>query len=96
MHMGGIVMTNVNINIRTDSDVKQRAQKLFESLGLDMTTAVNMFLRQAINKNTLPFDILPIDAHIQRKTPVLGSMKGKIVLAEDFDAPLDDFEEYMR
>ena len=89
-------MASVNINIRTDSEVKHNAQKLFESLGLDMTTAVNMFLRQAINKKTLPFDILPIDAHNQGSVPVLGAMKGKIMMAEDFDAPLDDFKEYMK
>jgi hypothetical protein len=28
--------------------------------------------------------------------PVFGSLKGKIKLSEDFDAPLDDFREYMR
>jgi DNA-damage-inducible protein J len=88
-------MTSVNINIRTESEVKQNAQKLFESLGLDMTTAVNMFLRQAINRNTLPFSIMPVTARNQGKIPVLGSMKGKIVMADDFDAPLDDFKEYM-
>jgi len=89
-------MSNVNINIRTDSEVKQNAQKLFEGLGLDMTTAVNIFLRQAISKNTLPFDILPIAANNSGKIPALGSMKGRIMMAEDFDAPLDDFKEYMR
>ena len=89
-------MSNVNINIRTDSEVKQNAQKLFEGLGLDMTTAVNIFLRQAISKNTLPFDILSIAANNNGKIPALGSMKGRITMAEDFDAPLDDFKEYMR
>jgi DNA-damage-inducible protein J len=88
-------MSNVNINIRTDSEVKQNAQKLFERLGLDMTTAVNMFLRQAINKNTLPFEILPIAANKNTKTPILGSMRGRVKMAADFDLPLDDFKEYM-
>jgi DNA-damage-inducible protein J len=88
-------MSNVNINIRTDSEVKQNAQKLFESLGLDMTTAVNIFLRQAISKNTLPFEIMPIVANKNTRTPILGSMRGKVKIAEDFDMPLDDFKEYM-
>jgi len=88
-------MVSVNINIRTDSELKQNAQKLFEGLGLDMTTAVNMFLRQAINKKTLPFDVSPIVAPAQGNVPVLGGMKGKIIMSEDFDAPLDDLKEYM-
>ena len=42
---------NANINIRVDSDVKNKAQDVFSSLGLDMTSAINVFLRQAIRKN---------------------------------------------
>jgi len=87
-------MATVNINIRTDSTVKAQAQGLFENLGLDMTTAVNLFLRQAINKNTLPFEIVPIENNKFKRTPKPGCMKGKIRIADDFDAPLDDFKEY--
>ena len=46
--------------------------------------AVNMFLRQAINRNTLPFDILPIKDQRKEKPTVLGGMKDKITMAEDF------------
>ena len=31
----------------------------------------------------------------KRKTPVLGLAKGKVVVPDDFDAPLDDFKDYM-
>jgi len=86
-------MTSVNINIRTDVEVKQKAQRLFELLGMDMTTAVNMFLRQAISKNTLPFDILPI---ADNSVPALGSVKGKITLADGYDAQYEDFIEHIR
>ena len=92
----GDIMANVNINVRTDSEIKRQAQKIFENLGLDMTTAVNLFLRQAINKNTLPFEILPIIHTENQMGPKLGCMKGKIKMAKDFDAPLDDFREYMQ
>ena len=50
-------METANLNIRTDKDVKQAAEKLFEALGLNMTTAVNMFLRQAIRENGIPFEL---------------------------------------
>lgn len=46
-----------NINIRTDEDVKLAAEQLFESLGMNMSTAVNVFLRQAIRVNGLPFEV---------------------------------------
>lgn len=48
-------MSTANINIRTDKEVKEAAEKIFEQLGLNMTTAVNMFLRQSIRENGIPF-----------------------------------------
>ena len=44
-----------NLNIRTDKEVKIAAEKIFEELGLNMTTAVNIFLRQSIRENGIPF-----------------------------------------
>lgn len=45
------------MNIRTDKDVKIAAEKIFEELGLNMTTAVNIFLRQTIRENGIPFEL---------------------------------------
>jgi DNA-damage-inducible protein J len=50
-------MAITNINIRVDSDIKAQSQSLFENLGLDMTTAINMFLRQALKNRAIPFAI---------------------------------------
>ncbi|MCM1307667.1 MAG: type II toxin-antitoxin system RelB/DinJ family antitoxin [Butyrivibrio sp.] len=46
-----------NLNIRTDKDIKLAAEKIFEELGLNMTTAVNIFLRQSIREHGIPFDL---------------------------------------
>jgi DNA-damage-inducible protein J len=50
-------MNPTNINIRIEKDVKVAAEKIFEELGLNMTTAVNMFLRQTIRENGIPFEL---------------------------------------
>jgi DNA-damage-inducible protein J len=50
-------MATTNINIRVDSDIKAQSQSLFENLGLDMTTAINMFFRQALKNRAIPFEI---------------------------------------
>lgn len=50
-------MASTNLNIRTDKDVKAQAEKIFDALGLNMTTAVNIFLRQAIRENGIPFEV---------------------------------------
>jgi len=43
------------LNIRIEENVKVRANKTLSSLGLDMSTAVKMFLSQVIKENGLPF-----------------------------------------
>lgn len=53
-------MSNTSMNIRMDSELKRQAQELFAQFGLDMTTAVNMFLRQSIRQQGIPF-ILQLD-----------------------------------
>lgn len=50
-------MASTNINIRTDSEVKAAAEQLFDELGLNLTTAVNMFLRQSIRTGGIPFEV---------------------------------------
>lgn len=57
-----------------------------------MTTAINIFLRQSVQQHGIPF---PMMTGQVQKTPQPGSMKGKIWMTEDFDAPLEDFKEYM-
>ena len=49
-------MSTTNLNIRTDKDVKEKAEKIFNELGLNMTSAVNIFLRTAIRERGIPFE----------------------------------------
>jgi len=89
------VSTSANINIRVDAEVKSKAQEVFLALGLDMTTAINIFLRQAIRKNGIPFELTVEEP--KPKTREFGRMKGRMWEAEDHDwfEPLEDFKEYM-
>ncbi len=50
-------MAPTNLNIRTDKDIKDQAEAIFNELGLNMTTAINMFLRTAIREHGIPFDL---------------------------------------
>ncbi len=43
------------ITVRVDNDTKEKANKIFREVGIDMSTAVNIFLRQVIRNNGLPF-----------------------------------------
>ena len=50
-------MATTNLNIRIDKAVKDQAEVIFDELGLNMTTAVNMFLRTAIREHGIPFEL---------------------------------------
>lgn len=51
-------MAQINVNIRMDSEVKQEAEQLFDSLGMNMTTAFNIFIRQSLRIGGIPFKII--------------------------------------
>lgn len=48
---------DVQVTIRVDKDVKERAEKLFSSLGMNMSTALNVFLRKAVIEDGIPFTV---------------------------------------
>ncbi len=50
-------MAKVSANISIDAEVKKQAQELFAQLGMDLSTAVNIFLRQSIRTKSIPFEI---------------------------------------
>lgn len=75
-------MARVSTNINLDPDLKISAQELFADLGLDMTTAVTMFLKAAVREQGIPFEI-------SRKTETQNALK-------EFDRMLAHPEEYKR
>jgi DNA-damage-inducible protein J len=46
-----------NVSFRIDTNIKNQADRLFAELGLNMTTAFNVFLRQAVREGSIPFSI---------------------------------------
>ena len=89
--MEHIIMATNHISVRTDSELKAKAQLILSELGLDMSTAINVFLQPVVYKNGIPFEITkPVE-----KTAKLGGWEGKITVADDFNEPMDEFKAYM-
>ena len=63
-------MTTTVLQTRVDTKTKQEAENLFESLGLDIPTAIRLFLRQSINQQRIPFDIVPPQYNFTEETLV--------------------------
>ena len=49
--------STTNICIRMDSDLKAQADALFNELGMNISTAFNIFVRQSLREGRIPFDI---------------------------------------
>lgn len=60
-------MALVSINVNVDSEVKQEAANILNQLGLNMSTAINMFLVQVIQKRGIPFEIVNHSVTTQSK-----------------------------
>lgn len=78
-------MAKVTASISIDSDVKAKAQELFADLGLDLSTAINIFLKQSIRENSIPFTI-------QREVPNADT----IAAMKEFDDISKHPEKYKR
>lgn len=54
-----ITMANTTsaINVNVPSDVKEQATEIFNNLGLNMSTAINIFLKKAISERGIPFEV---------------------------------------
>ena len=85
-------MSATTMNIRVDSEVKNSAKKVFSELGLDLTTAVNIFLRQSIRENGIPFDLRLNTPNEETKKAIKESEQG-IGMSESFKTAKDLFND---
>jgi DNA-damage-inducible protein J len=51
------IANTTNLNIRVDEELKRKAETLFNELGLNMSTAMNMFLRCSVRYGGIPFEL---------------------------------------
>ena len=50
-------MNSTKMSIGTDKELKEEAQRILESMGINLTTYVNMALTQLVNTNSIPFEV---------------------------------------
>ena len=83
-------MAKVSPNISIDADIKAKAQELFADFGLDLSTAINLFLRQSLRENAIPFAIY-------REVPNADTMAAieAAVNDEDMQGPFDSVADLM-
>lgn len=83
-------MAKVSTSISLDADVKAKAQELFADFGMDLSTAINIFLRQSIRERRIPFVI-------QREEPNAVTIAAMEAAENDEDlyGPFDNVADLM-
>ncbi len=83
------------VQLRVEKEVKEEAEKLFNDLGLDLSTALRMFLKAAIREQKIPFKLAKEKdpfyskanmAELERRTKELDEGKGITFTWEEFEA----------
>ena len=87
---------SVQVSIPIDEATKQLFDNVCEVVGISPSNALGLFIQNVINDNGFPFA-----EEVRTKKPkmsreeMFGCMRGQFKMADDFDAPLEDFKEYM-
>lgn len=88
-------MATTNINVRVDFALKQEAEALFRDLGLNMSSAITMFLRSAINHDGIPFEVKRPAPNMETRAALdeyeeMRKNPGNYKRYESFDEVLDE------
>lgn len=86
-----IIMPTTNVTIRMDKDLKVQADKLFSALGLNMSTAIGVFCRQAVRLGKIPFEIA-VDTPNAETLVVIDDVNNNRSMSKAYD----DMTELMR
>ena len=92
---------SVQVSTRIDAVTKQQFDNVCDIIGISPSNALSMFIKSVINYNGIPFaavappEKMPFTQPIMPREAVFGCMRGQFTMADDFNAPLDDFKEYM-
>jgi len=90
-------MKTALVQVRVDEDTKRDADELFDDLGMDTATAIRVFLRQAIQRHGLPFEVRRQERYNAVTEAAIA--EGDAIAEGRVDAPSfkswDDFESSM-
>ena len=88
---------SIQVSTRIDEVTKRQFDSVCEMIGISPSNAISIFIKGVINHNGIPFSVvIPEEKkHKMTMAETLGCMRGQFKMADDFDAPLEDFKEYM-
>lgn len=86
-----------SVNIKMDDSLRDQSKELFAKMGLDMTTAVNMFLLTAVREKKIPFEISAVsDADEEAKYEKFFAQKLRLAEEQETAGQMRNFDDFMR
>ncbi|MDO4200031.1 MAG: type II toxin-antitoxin system RelB/DinJ family antitoxin [Clostridia bacterium] len=85
-------MSATTMTVRVDKEVKDNAKMIFAELGIDLSTAVNIFLKQSIREHGIPFRLKLDIPNEETKRAIRESEKG-IGMSKKFSSTEELFED---
>ena len=82
-----------NFSVRMDSDIKKQCEALYNELGINLTTAINVFLRQSIRAGGFPFDVRMEQPN---KETVLAMLEAESIARDSSVKRYSDVEEALK
>lgn len=84
-------LNDTTMTIRVNSTTKREAQELFAELGMDMSTAINVFLKRAVQEERIPFEVGKVERpNLKTRRAMTRVEKGKGLVG-----PFNTVEEAM-
>lgn len=81
-------MTQSNINIRVDNKVKEQFDNLCAELGLNMSTAINLFVKTVIREKRIPFEI-SLNTPSKKTIKAIEDVENNVGLSKPFESVED-------
>ena len=85
-------MTNT-ITVRVDKETKDNANRVFKEVGLDMSTAVNIFLKQVIRSNGIPFNVSANTPNQTTLNAIREAEKGNMKSFSSIEDLMEDLDD---
>ncbi len=91
------INSTVNTSVKLDEETKKEAQKLFKDLGLNLSTAINIFLKQAVREKGIPFYIssLPENSELSQALEEAKKIKKNPSNYKSYNTPKEIFVDVL-
>lgn len=89
-------MATSSINVRVDENLKKDAEKLLSELGLNLTSAINIYLRKMVQTQSIPFTIGRYNAETEAAMREADDILSGRVYAKSYSSAKELFDELDR